>query len=52
MLDGFDFEDDLGSLADSDNDKPKAPPKKQNLKDIFSEDSDQEKPKSTIEKSM
>lgn len=52
MLDGFDFEDDLGSLAESDNEQVKAPPpKKQNLKDLFSDDSDQEKPKSTVEKS-
>ena len=51
MLDGFDFEDDLGSLAESENEQVKAPPPKQNLKDIFSEDSDQEKPKSTIDKS-
>ncbi|CAI2384892.1 unnamed protein product [Moneuplotes crassus] len=40
-MDGFDFEDSLGSLGESDNDQPQEPlPKKSNLKDMFSDDSE------------
>ena len=51
-MDGFDFEDDLGSLAGSDNEPEYVPPpKKKVMKDMFSDDSDNGKPKTLIEKS-
>lgn len=51
-MDGFDFEDDLGSLVGSDNEPAHVPPpKKKVMKDMFSDDSDNGKPKTLIEKS-
>lgn len=51
-MDGFDFEDDLGSLAGSDHEPAYVPPpKKKVMKDMFSDDSDNGKPKTLIEKS-
>jgi hypothetical protein len=51
-MDGFDFEDSLGSLGESELHQPVhvPPPKKQNLKEMFSEDSEHEKPKTLVGK--
>ena len=51
-MDGFEFDDSLGSLAhESDEEIQKPEVKKKNLKDMFSDDSDEEKPKTFDEKS-
>jgi len=52
-MDEFDFEDSLGSLGDFDPapvTKP-APKKKPGLRDMFSEDSENDKPKTHIGRS-
>lgn len=51
-MDGFDFEDSLGSLGGSDQEPAYVPPpKKQPLKDMFSDDSENGKPKTHVDKS-
>lgn len=51
-MDGFDFEDSLGSLGDSDNEPVYVPPpKKPGLKAMFSDDSEHDKPKTLVDKS-
>lgn len=51
-MDGFDFEDSLGSLGESDNEPVYVPPpKKAGLKAMFSDDSEHDKPKTLVGKS-
>ena len=52
-MDGFDFEDSLGSLGASDEEPAYVPPpKKEPTKPIFSDDSDHGKPKTQVDKSI
>lgn len=51
-MDGFDFEDSLSGLEDSFNKPAYVPaPKKKNLKEMFSDGSDNDKPNTQKEKS-